>query len=100
MAKISANLNVDDLIDAMAEGNVDALNFIMKMMQTNTEAVPNILFLDKMEIYGSKICVFWTDCCGRDQAKVNETVAYLKKEGVSKEKIHENLNQAYAKPFI
>lgn len=100
MAKISANLNVDDLIDAMAEGNVDALNFIMEMMRTNAKAVTNILFLDNMEIYGSKICVFWTDCCGRDQAKVNETVAYLKKEGVSKEKIHENLNQAYAKPFI
>lgn len=100
MAKIRANLNVDDLIDAMAEGNSDALNFIMEMMRTNAKAVTNILFLDNMEIYGSKICVFWTDCCGRDQSKVNETIAFLKKEGISKEKIHENLSQCYAKPFI
>lgn len=100
MAKINNNLTVDDLIDAMADGNADALMFIKEMMQTNAKAVPNILFLDKMEIYGSKLCVFWTDCCGRDQSKVNETIDFLKKEGVSKEKIHENLNQAYAKPFI
>lgn len=100
MAKINNNLTVDDLIFEMAEGNSDALSFINEMMSTNIEAVQNIIFLDKMEVYGSKLCVFWNDCCGREQAKVNETIAYLKKEKVSKEKIHENLNQVCATPFI
>lgn len=100
MAKINNNLNVDDFIFALSEGNPGALSFIVEMMKTNKDAVPNIIFLDKMEVYGSKLYMFWNDCCNRDQAKVNATIDYLRKEGVSKEKIHENLNQVCATPFI
>lgn len=100
MGKLNKNLNVDDLIFALSEGNPGALTFIMEMMNTNTKAVPNIIFFDTMEIYGAKLYMFWNDCCGRDQEKVNETVGFLRKENVSKEKIHENLNQVRAMPFI
>ena len=98
--RITANMDMKEMLMTMAEGNPGALTCMMSMLQTDPMALLDILYFDSMGIYGSKIYMLWNDCCGRDMSKFKETIKYLRSGAVSEEKIHENLNRDYAVPFI
>ncbi|MBE5812584.1 MAG: hypothetical protein E7314_02915 [Clostridiales bacterium] len=98
--RITANMNIKEILITMCDGNPGALTCMMQMLQSDPLALFDILFFDTMEIYGEKIYMLWNDCCGRDMTKFKETIEYLKSGKISKEKIHENLNRPYAVPFI
>ena len=98
--RITADMNMLEMIVTMSEGNPGAATCLMQMLQEDPMAMLDILWFDSMEIYGSKIYMLWNDCCGRSMTKLKETIKYLKTGVVTKEQIHENLNRGYAKTFI
>jgi len=98
--RINANTPAAETIFTMSDGNPGAITCMLEMFQSSTTAQQDILFFDSMEIYGSKIYMLWNDCCGRDMAKLAQTIQYLKFNNISKEAIHENLSRVRAIPFI
>ena len=98
--RITADMNMLEMIVTMSEGNPGAATCLMQMLQEDPMTMLDILWFDSMEIYGSKIYMLWNDCCGRDFGKLKQTIKYLESGRLSKEQIHENLNRERAKPFI
>lgn len=98
--RITASMDMQEMLITMSEGNPGAQTCMMEMLQTDPMARLDILYFDSMGIYGSKIYMLWNDCCGRDMSKFEETIQYLRSGAVSKEEIHENLNRVRAVPFI
>ena len=98
--RITASMDMQEMLITMSEGNPGALTCMLEMLQTDPMALLDILYFDSMGIYGSKIYMLWNDCCGRDMSKLRETIQYLRSGAVSKEEIHENLNRVRAEPFI
>ena len=84
----------------MAEGNPGALTCMIEMINSYESALEDIEYLERLEIYGSKIYMLWNDCCGRDIAKLRKTLKYFKSGIITKSEIHENLNRIRAIPFI
>lgn len=98
--RITASMDMKEMLITMSEGNPGALMCMMEMLQTDPMAILDILYFDSMGIYGSKIYMLWNDCCGCDMSKFKETIQYLRSGAVSEEEIHENLNRVRAFPFI
>ena len=99
--RITADMNMRDVIITMSDGNLGAVTCMINMLQTDpSTALLDIIYFDSMEIYGSKIYMLWNDCCDRDMSRLKKTIQYLRSGVVSKEEIHENLNRVRAKPFI
>ena len=98
--RITASMDMKEMLITMSEGNPGALMCMMEMLQTDPMAILDILYFDSMGIYGSNIYMLWNDCCGRDMSKFKETIRYLRSGAVSEEEIHENLNRVRAVPFI
>lgn len=68
--RITANMNMQDMLITMSEGNPGALTCMMQMIQTDPmTGMLEILLFDSLGIYGSKIYMVWNDCCGRDMGK-------------------------------
>lgn len=98
--RITASMTKAEAIYTMADGNFGAATCMLQMFQHSETALLDILFFDKMEIYGAKIYMLWNDCCGRDMTKLADTIQYLQSNNISKETILENLSRVRAIPFI
>ena len=98
--RITADMNMQDMLFTMSEGNPGALTCMMQMMNSDPMALLDILLFDSLGIYGSKIYMVWNDCCDRDMVKFKETIQAFREGKFSKEEIHENLSHVRAKPFI
>ena len=100
MSKIKLTDSTTEVAIKMSEGNPGALTFIMEALTADKmNMLKMILPADTLEIYGSKLYMLWNDACGRDLEKVHEVFDAWRQGKLSKERIHENLNQGYAKPF-
>jgi len=88
-----------DIVVKMSEGNPGAIQCIMIMLMEPIGLIRFILPLDTLGIYGSKIYMLWNDSCNRDIAKVNKVLEAWRTGKLSKERIHQNLNQVRATPF-
>jgi len=100
MSKIFGSMTKSEILYEMSEGNPGAIDCMIRLLKHDEEAIFYIMFLDNMEIYGSKIYMIWNDCCNRDMTKFVETLQYLESGAVTKEEIHNNLNRVRAIPFI
>ena len=98
--RITAGMTLTEVIITMADGNPGALTCMMQMVQSDPMAMLDLLSLDSLGIYGSKLYMLWSDCCGRDMKKFKETIIAFREGKFSYEEIHANLNQTYGKPFI
>ena len=98
--RITANMTIKEVLITMSDGNPGALTCMMTMLDSDPLALLDILVLDSLEIYGSKLYMLWNDCCDRDMAKLKKTIQYLNSGAISKEEIHSNLGQIRAVPFI
>lgn len=89
-----------DVIIKMSEGNPGAAVFLMEALKEDrANLIKIILPLDTLEIYGSKIYMLWNDSCSRNVKKVEKVIEAWRTGKLSKERIHQNLNQGRATPF-
>ena len=99
--RVQATMTFDEVISAMSEGNPGAIECIALMFLDDPYGTMlDLLLLDSLEIYGSKLYMIWNDCCDRNVKKMKKTLEAFRKGQFSKEEIHKNLSEVYAKPFI
>ena len=98
--RITANMDMFKIILEMSDNNLGAIACLIEMFCSDPMAILDILWFDSMEIYGSKIYIFWNDCCNRDIVKLKQTIQYLRSGKVSKAQIHENLDRVCVVSFI
>lgn len=88
-----------DLMVKMSEGNPGALMFCTELFKMGSKGVVTLINLDDIGLYGDKLYMLWSDCCGRDAEKVVKVVNAVNFGKVSKEEIHERVAGGYGKPF-
>lgn len=99
--RINGYMSWPEVIEAMSEGNPGAIECIgLMFLDEPYDTALDMLLLDKLEIYGSKLYMLWNDCCGRDVQKMRKTIKAFRSHKFTKEQIHENLSQVRAQPFI
>ena len=98
--RIHARMTVEKMLTMMSEANPGALNCLVSMLRTGPQGFMDILLMDSLGIYGSKIHMLWADCCGQDMTKMQETLMAFRQGKFTREQIHANLSQVKAIPFI
>ena len=105
MSKIQLTDSTIEILDKMSEGNPGAISILTTLLfkETTHEMVDSVMHiilpLDTLGIYGSKLYMLWTDACDKNTDKVKKVIELWRIGKLTKEEIHENLNQGYAKPF-
>lgn len=104
MSKIQLTDTIQDIVIKMAEGNPGAMTCMFQMMQKtdwfgNVDAIMMILQLDSMEIYGSKLYMLWSDCCGKDLTRMELVLRNWQMGRLPLAIIKENLAQGWGQPF-
>ena len=104
MNRIQPQDDVASVITKMSEGNIGCVNFLLKLLDGSElvevlRGIEQISMLDALELYGDKAYMLWNDCCGRDIKSVELVLKNWQMGKLSKEEIHENLNQSYGTPF-
>ena len=97
--KITYDMNIKDMVMIMSENNINATTTIMHILKT-PHGMENILYLDSINIRGSKIYNLYNDCCEKNSTKLNRTLTMIKCGIYEIEQIQENLNLTKAIPFI
>jgi hypothetical protein len=96
--RLDGNMNVRDIVMALAEGNPGALNVCMMLLNEGETIDPdaimgglsNLLDLDSLGIYGSRIWMFFKDFC---KQSIPDVIAVMRANqlgqlaGVTREKI-------------
>ena len=96
---ITANMGVIDMVATMSEGNPEAINIVMSML--NDPSLSRfILLCDSLGIRGSRLYMFYANCCGRNNEKFKRTLTMIKRGIFTLEEIEECLNLPYALPLI
>jgi hypothetical protein len=88
-----------DLMVKMSEGNPGALMFCMELFKMGSRGVVALINLDDVGLYGEKLYMLWSDCCGRDAEKAAKVSFAFNLGKLSKDEIHERVAGAYGKPF-
>lgn len=105
MSKLQLTDSTMEILDKMSEGNPGALSILTTLLfkETTEELVDSVMHiilpLDTLGVYGSKLYMLWTDACDKNEDKVKKVIELWRISKLTKEEIHENLNQGYAKPF-
>jgi len=74
MPRLKLDMNINDALFAMSEGNPGAINVLMDSVKRNQEIDPLnamgpwglVVNLDTIEVYGSRIWILYKDLCGQD----------------------------------
>ena len=98
--RIHARMTVEKMLTMMSEANPGALNCLVSMLRTGPQGFMDILLLDDLGIYGSKVNMLWNDSCGGDIQKLQCTMQAFRDGKFTREQIHANLSQVKAAPFI
>ena len=105
MSKLQLTDSTIEILDKMSEGNPGAISILTTLLfkETAQEMVDSVMHiilpLDTLGVYGSKLYMLWTDACDKNEDKVKKVIELWRTGKLTKEEIHENLNQGYAKPF-
>ena len=93
MAKISLFDTPVKIITEMSEGNPGAMTVVMQLMDLGNKgefkAITTLLFLDTLEVYGSRLYMLWNDCCDRDINVMMDIVKQVQQGSRS----HEDFNK-------
>ena len=104
MDRIKISDTIMDVCVKMSEGNPGALTCVMEMLRKddwykNAPGFMLVLNLDSIGVYGEKLYMLWSDCCGRDLNKLDLVLRNWQMGKLSKTDIHKNLSGGYGKPF-
>ncbi len=97
--KLTANDTTMDLMVKMGEGNPGAMMACMELFKMGSSGVVTILNLDDIGLYGEKLYMLWSDCCGRDAEKVVKVVKARNFGKLSDQDIRDRVSGTYGKPF-
>lgn len=79
--RLKASDSILEIAMKMSDGNPSALQVIMTLLQDSTGmGFAEILTIDSIGLYGSKLYMLWNDCCDRDMDKV-KSVLYARMRG-------------------
>lgn len=98
--RIHARMTMEKVLAMMSESDPGALKCLVGMIQTGPQGLMDILLLDDLGIYGTKVYMLWNDSCGRDMEKLKCTMQAFREGKFTREQIHANLSQVQAAPFI
>lgn len=105
MSKIQLTDSTMEILYKMSEGNPGAISILTKLLSKETtqelvDSIMNVILpLDTLGVYGSKLYMLWVDACDNNTDKVKKVIELWRTGKLTREEIHENLNQHYAKPF-
>lgn len=76
--RLHLHMGVQDALVAMCDGNPGALTVCLDLLKKGKEIDPqnileglgNVMYLDTLGIYGSRIWMFYKDVCGQDLRKM------------------------------
>ena len=99
--RITEEMSTSDAITVMCEGNTGAIACVAQMINEDPFiGFLDLVLLDILGIYGSKIDMLWNDSCECNMEKFKKTLQIFREGNFSEEEIHKNLSQVRAKPFI
>lgn len=101
MSRINLLDTMEETIVNFSEGNPGALQTLMELFKLDPNKMfQNLLTLDRMELYGSKIYMLWNDCCDRKIEKVNKIIKLYRSGKIKQSDIEERIkNVGYGKSF-
>ncbi len=78
MSRIGLHMNMAEVVSVMSDGNQGAIAAMMSIMRDDPKIDPQammtglgpILMMDTLEIYGSRIWMFYKDVCGEETTNV------------------------------
>ena len=89
-----------EVIIKMSEGNPGCLAFLMELVKyREIKAMSDILLFDNMRVYGSKLYIFWNDCCDRNMEKASLVMDKLKKGEMEKQIFLNHIDGVRGIPF-
>ena len=100
MERIKPNMNLEQMLTVMAEGNPGALVCMVGLLRSGPTGFMDIMYLDTLGIYGAKIYMLWNDSCEQNMCKFKQTLWAFRQGKFTREQIHENLMRVRAQPFI
>jgi len=96
MARIQLHMTARDMLLEMCEGNPGCINVLMSMLTQGDQIDPdaalgglhNLLSLDTLEVYGSRVWMLYKDVCGQDLVKTvgvlrGWQLGFVKREQIS-----------------
>ena len=101
MARLNLNDSVMDAIINFSGGNPGALNTLMELQKARENSfVIDLMTLDNMELYESKLYMLWNDCCNRDISKVIRILELYRINKITQKDIDARVkNVGYGKDF-
>ena len=93
------DMSLKELILLMCEGDPEALNVILQMLDSKAGLL-NVYLLDSLGIRGHKIWMLYNDCCGQDLDKLYRTLTLLAGGGYSYDEMDANFALPRAIPFL
>lgn len=78
----------NDLFEKITQGNPGAISFIKQLQQIdNSQAEKCIYLLRKYDILGSKMYIFWNECCSKDWDVFFQTMKLIENGVVDKKEL-------------
>ncbi len=85
-----------DIAMSMGEGNPGALSLVMEILTGEPKNIFILLKCDAYRIYGSRLYMFWNDCCDRDINRMRQAIDEYNREEILD---HIDNNGGYGKKF-
>lgn len=94
------NNNLEDKIISMSDGNPGAINFLMKLVETDIGiGLTVIKQLDGYNVRGAKLYMLWNDVCYRNLKNVFKVMDEIEIGVITLTELDENLSKVRAKPY-
>lgn len=92
---------MEEAIIKFAGGNPGAIQTLVELLKFNPDGMfQNLLTLDRMELYESKIYMLWNDCCDRKIEKVQKIIKLYRSGKIKQSDIEERVKTVgYGKNF-
>ena len=90
--KLSKKMSTSEMIITIADGNQEALNCLVNLVQTRYGLL-ELLLLDTLEIYGDDIEILWKHQCNESMTDFLALLRDCRHGKYSKEEIHAMLEE-------
>lgn len=104
MTKLALTDDLMTILIKMSEGNPGAVVCLTDMLKKtdwygDISSIMMILNFDSMELYGSKLYMLWSDCCGKDLTQLELVMRNWQMGELPLSAIHANLDKGRGTPF-
>ncbi len=100
MGRITEDMNPQDIILALSEGNLDALKVIARIIEEDSTGFFQLVLCNDLGITGERLAKLYSDCCDNNIGKMRRTIILLGYQVFPQEQVEENLDLDTPIPFI